>query len=367
MDEVILRNMESAQYVYAAKKNFKIEDKISESSSNIFFAHFSDMHSDIPRYENVIKLIEYFKAEFAIHTGDTVCWDMLDNYAFLAEGANACNVPIYNCIGNHDTTCGDRKIPNEELHKLLITSIKNPIQAEYERGYYYVDFEGKRLRLIVLNCYDFDNPADDRRGVYSFSQQQCEWLVRVLKESKGKEYAVIIAAHEGDVVEPNSNDYGFCQRFYPHPWGKGTSHRPLIAEIIDAFKHGKPLHIDHVWACTKQEVKIDDAFEGNGEFICYLGGHFHSDLVGYLPEYPDQLSIHIPSSACFPAGYHNIGEELSDLPRIPDTVTEDCINFYGINRTKKTISIVRVGATVNDLMKKRQALVLNYEGINRQK
>ena len=65
-------------------------------------------------------------------------------------------------------------------------------------------------------------------------------------------------------------------------------------------------------------------------------------------------------SGCQPEGYHNIGEEISDLPRIPGTVSEDAINFYTIDRKNKEIAIVRVGACITDEFKERRAIKLQY-------
>ena len=49
------------------------------------------------------------------------------------------------------------------------------------------------------------------------------------------------------------------------------------------------------------------------------------------------------------------------MPRIPGTISEDAVNFCVIDREKKTVSIVRIGASVNDLMELRRVLVIPYE------
>ena len=54
-----------------------------------------------------------------------------------------------------------------------------------------------------------------------------------------------------------------------------------------------------------------------------------------------------------PADYHNIGEEISDLPRVTGTVTEDALNLYAIDLEENTLSVVRFGAYVNDLAEER--------------
>ena len=55
-----------------------------------------------------------------------------------------------------------------------------------------------------------------------------------------------------------------------------------------------------------------------------------------------------------------MGETASDLPRIPGTVSEDCINFYVIDREKKQITIVRAGAHINDTLDQRLFERINY-------
>ncbi len=361
--DLIMRNIEAAQYIYAAKKNFIERNGItSESHSKILIGHFSDMHGDIERFENCLKYFEYFNADFAIHTGDCVKWDMRDNSSFIAEADKTSKVPLYNCIGNHETFEGDKRPTNEELHERILSTQKN-MKCPDNRGYYYVDFDKYKFRLIVINNYDYDEEgAENNREAYVMLQPQCDWLIKTLKDAAEMEYAVVIASHECDIpIPPGSNDYGFCQRCKPHPWGLPRKHEHIVADIVDAFKHGKEIKLDFEWASVGSKIFVDDKFDKKGEFVCYLNGHLHGDYVGFLPEFSDQLSIGMPCSGCEPPNYHNIGEETSDLTRIPGTVTEDVVNFYTIDREKKTISIVRIGAAVNDELKPRRALQLKYE------
>lgn len=48
------------------------------------------------------------------------------------------------------------------------------------------------------------------------------------------------------------------------------------------------------------------------------------------------------------------------MPRIPGTISEDVVNFYVLDREKRTISVVRMGASVNDLFEERIAAKFNY-------
>ena len=124
MNEIIRRNYEAAQYVYAARKNFILEDVISESDSKILIGHISDIHSDIKRFGNALELFDYFKPEFVIHTGDCVKWDTRDEFEFLFTKTNDKNYKFFNCIGNHDTFTGIESLPVEWTHDNLIKPLK---------------------------------------------------------------------------------------------------------------------------------------------------------------------------------------------------------------------------------------------------
>lgn len=363
MSNVVLRNSESEQYICAARKNFKIKNEISESTSKMLICHFSDIHGDIERFNNVLELIEYYNPDFAVHTGDLPVWNSSDNIDFFFGGIEQLDVPVYNTIGNHDTFSNNGPLTNENLHERYIAPIKN-ITCDSGKGWYYTDFANHKLRLIVMNPYEYFNENYGIRGTFTFLQEQCAWLVEALKDASQKNLAVMIAAHEfAEEVQPGANDFGFCQRFKPYPWGMPKERKPnyIVEDIVDAFKHGGKLQKEYICDISGEAVNIDCNFEYQGEFICYLSGHRHGDYAGYLLSHQDQLSITMTCSGCFPPDYHNIGDEASDLPRIPGTVSEDAVNFYVIDREKKVITIVRVGATVNDMMEKRMVLTLPYD------
>lgn len=359
MHEVILRNARAEQYLCAARKNFIMKsnpESLSESTSKTVIGHFSDIHGDLRCFAHALELFEQEKPLFAIHTGDMVTWNLEDDTDCFYEGIKNSTVPILNCIGNHDTFNNKGFVARKELDRRYIQPLHGICDAD-QRCYYFVDFEKEKLRLIVLNPYD-----DDASEAFYISQKQCDWLIHTLKESAEKEYGVLIAGHEMDErVLEGSNQQGFCQRYAPSPWGYPKARPSIIADIVDAFQHGKRLKKSyHWWNASLLNTEVDCCFEKKGEFIFYMCGHYHGDYVGYLQSYPDQLSCWMTCSGCFPEGYHNIGEECSDLPRIPGTVSEDAVNFYVIDRKKKTVTAVRFGASVNDLMEERMCAVYSY-------
>ena len=225
MSDVILRNREAEEYICAARKNFIADHAISESESKMLICHFSDIHGDIDRFDNIMQLIEYYKPDFAIHTGDMVTWNSADSTDYFFARIKNSKVPLYNSIGNHETfgaggLHAGGPHTNEYLHERYISPLKN-IKTDTNKGWYYTDFASRKLRLIVLNPYEYFCENDySIRGTLSFLQPQCDWFISVLQETADIGYAVIVAAHEfSEQVPAAANNMGFCQRFAPHPWG----------------------------------------------------------------------------------------------------------------------------------------------------
>lgn len=362
MNEVILRNSRAEQYLCAAKKNFIEENgHLSESHTKTVICHFSDLHADWKRLDNILELAERYRPAFAIHTGDLVCWDLRDDTSPFFEKIRTSSTPIYNCLGNHDTFMGEVVIKNEVLHERFIKPL--PGITTTGKGYYYVDLPEHNIRLIALNDYENDSVDHFSKKKYELLDEQCAWLCDVLAESAEKGLGVIIASHECDEpITPGANSFGFCQRTEPYPWSIPKPRESfIIADIVDAFRNGKSICREYTQSASGSIVHINCEFKKKGEFICYMNGHRHGDYIGYLETHPDQLSLGMSCSGCFPEGYHNIGEEVSDLARIPGTVSEDLINYYVLDREKKTITVVRFGAYVTDELNERLAARYKYD------
>ena len=349
--KIISRNARSEQYLLAAMKTFNEGKALSDSSSKVLVAHISDIHSDWERLDNAFELIGYFKPDFVIHTGDIVKWNMEDDFGYFYKKAQNSTSPVFNCIGNHDTFNNSRKLTNSELNDCLVAPLNNICSAE--NGHYYADFEKRGVRLIVINNYD-DYREDNLRDKYAVSSEQLYWLCNVLSDAAEKGLAVFIASHECDEpIAANSDKRGFCQRFEPCPWGVTPARPHAVADVVNAFKCGGRVKGEYVYPQSGFKSCADFEFKKNGRFICYLNGHRHGDYAGQLKSYPDQLSIGMTCSGCEPKDYHNIGEEISDLPRVPGTVTEDAVNFYTADLKSGVLTAVRFGAAVNDLCEER--------------
>ena len=383
MKDVVARNTLAEQYICAAKKTFREGANVQcDSKSKMLIGHITDMHSDTVRFNNAMDLFEYYKPDCVVHTGDNTYWNMREDFHYMPLAFAESDIPAYLCVGNHDTfmdapntilprhECGvilrnqdGVSLTNEYLHQAYVEDMKNVKGDEDRACYFYVDFEKFGIRLIVLNDYDYFHEKPIIRNKYTISEKQINWFVNVLKDATEKGYGVIVADHEGPgEVEMGKNK--FCQKKTCFPWGIPKFVGPVadvVCDIINAFKHAGSLNEEYYYESTKQSVKAKCSFEKEGEFIAYLSGHRHSDFVGYLKKYPDQLSLQMAISGCNLITYQNeLGETSSDLARVPGTVSEDCINFYVIDREKREITLVRAGASVTDELEQRLFERLSY-------
>lgn len=382
MKDVVIRNILAEQYICGAQKTFRPGINTCDSDSKMLIGHISDIHSDLVRFQNAMDLFEHYKPEFIVNTGDNVYWNMSEDFHFVSNAFSQSDIPAYICIGNHDTfmdrpstvlprhECGvllrnEDGVPltNEFLHQVFVDEMKHVKGDEDKAGYFYVDFEKRGVRLIVLNDYEYYHQNCKIRNKYTILEKQLNWLVNVLKDAAEKDYGVIIADHEGP-GKVKMGENRFCQRATVYPWGVSKIENPntdVICDIVDAFKHAKTLKNEYYFVRSEQTVKVDCKFEKEGEFIAYLSGHRHADYTGYLEKYQDQLSLNMTTSCCDLKFYqNNVGETGSDLPRIPGTVSEDCINFYIIDREKKEITLVRAGSCVTDNLEQRLFERLSY-------
>lgn len=171
------------------------------------------------------------------------------------------------------------------------------------------------------------------------------------------------------VTEPN--DKGFYQRYYQ--WQSlvvsVTSDR-IIEDIIAAFRAGSSISKTYSFSGNNNvpSVTVNDSFSSAGKFVCYIVGHSHIDMTGYSKAHSDQLYLVCPVSACIGIDQNNpyarFGTQVSDLPRVPGTKTEDCFNVYGFDLANKVVKVIRVGSEMNDLMERREVACYNYQPSN---
>lgn len=365
-EPIILRNTEAIGAITSATKKFIKNNRLINQWDGYFcIAHISDVHADPVRYKRFRTFVDnVYSINNAICTGDLISFHNSDAKKMQIEHERMFSIggekDVMIVVGNHEKIGAGNVLYTEQQIKDY-SGLKNL--------YYYKDWTktgdlAYKVRVIILNQYDYDGTDINIAGRTHYSQAQINWFINTLKEASNDDRAVMVAMHMTDkFVQPTNNDYGFNCNF---PSDLDTNQSGYIIEdIIDAFKNGTHLTESYTWADNSQTIDVDADFSGKkGSFIAYMCGHNHRDQVGYSPQHPNQLYLCI-ASGCLQQMYAeygkgNYGEQISDLSRVIGTKSEDCFNVYGIDFDNKTVRIVRVGADVTCNMKSRKYLELPW-------
>lgn len=338
-------------------------------SGNMVLTHISDTHGDAVRYGNFLAMSKHINADVAIHSGDAVNVSPSDGYSYLNQGiVDYPDMPTAFCIGNHDAYSTDAA--NYTNFIKMFEDAYN-YTLDDTNTYYYMDFPDKKIRIIVTNIYE------ERHIGYScrLSSAQIDWLISTLASTPA-EYGVFIVAHCSENFVPMSQDY---DKFYSsgmvndwtNKYDNITGHP--VSDIVDAFI-AKSTVAGSFTEIVKQSVSSSDTtietvsysadFTGvpsSVEFIAYINGHKHKDMIGYFSDtvHP-QLTLNITNGVT--AHYY---ADQSDFPRGDGKGSvQDAFNVYAIDRTTKCVNVIRIGSNVKYNLSMRDFMTIPYAAMN---
>lgn len=358
---IIGLNEDAVARIASAKKHYDETELPSgwstDTADNLFcLAHASDFHYDTTRYGRFRNFVDGVSLiDAAIVTGDLT--DEGTTAEFTAMMAVSGTKTPLQVIGNHERWGGKS-----------LTDIASGLGIS--EPYYKVDYASKKIRIIVLCEYDTNTNTKDPAAIDGhWSQAQIDWFISQLDDAITNNYNVLVAMHcveQGSATStdafPTPNDKGFYQR--SNAWKNNYStvmRSHIIEDIIHAFRTGGSVSGPYSHSDSTASVNFTHEFTGNGKFVAYIVGHSHVDMTGYSKYKSDQLYLVCPSS-CYLGDNNRVkGGNVSDLPRIEGTKSEDCFNVYGIDTINKLVKVVRVGADMNDLMEPREVAYFDYE------
>ncbi len=356
------------------------------------FIQFSDVHGDYQRTKNVFDFLDKVnEIDFAVFNGDM-------QYQYWGDGKNgyessigACvpdaTKPVLICVGNHDAGLNDnvRCSLSDMFDKYIAPNIVNlGLEASHNNLYYYKDFNDTKLRIVVLNEYDTPrtiNPNNSSKYLSGYdmwrrfiSQAQTDWLVSVLSSTTKSpihglpdDYSVVIALHQlpakidfldDPFVDQNSSKVST-------PDYKTNQDVTLLFNIVDAFISKTTLNKTYapksnvtnqtVESMGNVTVNADFSDRVHSNFVCWLNGHVHMDLVGTIVDATNrQVVITVTNQALdYPENYDG-------LARIVDSKAEDAFNVISINNETRKIRIVRVGNNMPNNLIKREFTEIGY-------
>lgn len=323
----------------AAKKRFYTTTDASRPQPFVI-AHLSDIHANWGNVVRFLRFADFYKnhIDLLVNTGDTVDAYYADGIAGYSAIDGAEDILIV--TGNHDTrgdSAGMAQWTDHvgvDAYNMLIKpfvsgwGVQQPTGAEGNGYcYYYKDDSTRKLRLIFVDIMGYDATQD-------------AWVQELLASAITNEYAVLIVTHfpparpSAEATQPAFSKVD-CNYTTLYPYG-GSS------EQLTGYNENSYLLAE----------SVADFMEGGGDFIGYLCGHYHADIVAKLGKYPDQMAFHIgPSKA----------GEMRDYNHVRGTRDNDEFQIVSIDTTEKTITLYKVGANVDKYCRHKNAICVDYD------
>ena len=316
-----------------------------------------DVHYESSKMNNMIDLLNGVDAfDAGIMLGDMSGNTFSDTIQFYKDALENAQKPFLTVIGNHDVAgaTSDSDLWTKYGSCLDAADLDSG-EAVSGKLYYYKDFASQKIRVIVLMQYDYTYTGD-----LCFGQTQIDWLIGVLN-STPSDYGVIIAEHT------NSSRYMTYQMdtAYTSDTWRQSNYAPTVMsgdpvpDIVNAWIGGSTLSQTYSYTFSNHpadlSVSADFTARGTGEFITYIGGHWHMDVLGHPTSYADQMDYHVPATGLNAATQ-------GDIPRKAGTASEDSLCVLGVDREKKTVKIFHVGAHYTKDAVDRQYFQYSYGG-----
>ena len=295
-------------------------------------------YNDNPDYTGLAyaKVANDINLDGNFNLGDSVLSDPHNCTAALMNAFR--RVPAKDWVyveGNHD-----RNIFAPILSKVGYNNIVNRHHLLYDKNfhfgngenssYYYVDYDDRKIRVIVLDLYDIgqthDNVYNDDAG---YRQGQLEWLINTaLKVDDG--WQVLVMTHQPPIPGMPENNLGY--------------NSDALIKILESFEAGTSVEIkkqDEVFHDGTFDLDLHTNFTKPGTIIAVLSGHAHNDFT------ITQNGINYVQSCC---GYIDIllyhsrnGQPAKYGQRDQYTYSAICFDICILNTTNRTLKFKRFG------------------------
>lgn len=261
--------------------------------------HFSDTHCNLTNLAEALGISQGL-VHLIVDTGDnangiestpaTTTIAELQQYVDTEASANATNMPLLICNGNHDVP----NLTKQQYYDIMCSIVAEAIpsfnfgDAAHYRSYGYVDITPNTtigtVRVISLDPFDYDdglfmNPyGTTGRGGWMncvFSQTQINWLIATLRSAANNGYKVITCMHYswGDnTVFTDSGSANPDANYHQDPF--------MIPDIINAMQQRSTLNKSYPDDCNINNITVNEDFSSLTnplDFIVHLFGHIHSE------------------------------------------------------------------------------------------
>ena len=358
---IVERNMDMMSAVKSAMfRHYPNDSLYKHSVPNMpVLVHGTDFHADYYRLKNLSELGTAIHADAVLATGDflmNVGYDGLDwvKDAFAEQPGT---LPAIVCPGNHDSW----HMTSAEFYNL----VTNPLKARFgyttpsgvsSPTFFYKDIPNRQLRIISLN---YLVTTTGNWHATNITGAQLQWFINTLGTTPAN-YGVVVCIHSPECrIDriPGKDDF-----YEPDFMSSNTPAQPMksLYDIIDAFISRGTCSgtMNDYSGATSYNANFSTIASGV-EFIAWCTGHFHEDCVGYVSgtSQPQlNLNLHV--------GNGLTGFYMKSFGRNGWGKSQDCLNVYGIDREKKEVRIVRIGANTNYRFSQRTCMTVSYVGSN---
>ena len=335
----------------------------------------TDVHECTRQLSSAIEYLNYYDAiDCGVCLGDIQQSNYIktDGTWYVNEVLKS-KKPFLSVLGNHDVgNSSDAAISGTcemAFDKFIrptapVTGIEN-----LDKSYFVKYFDEYKIAFIGLDNYRTPTDKDEngnyiiKRGVEGTSQEQIDWLIETLGNIP-EGYHVIIGMHSFPYTATKikcafTQEYPPC--FNSLPQGRTIyGDDNIFTDIVDAWVNGDKLDrayepVQYKELCPTLTVKCDFSARGKGDFVAYVSGHMHNDIVFRSAKYEYQKGIVFAATAT--DNWQNYG---SDLPRETDTKSEDAITVMSVNTDRRQIKLVRIGSDMTMEMTERKCMLIDY-------
>jgi len=368
-NNIINRNRESecqlfamSRYGYNANGRSKVNKRFSMLVS-------TDLHKS---EKQMIAMMDYLNHYNGVFNMGVCLGDMASSNYSESDGkwytdiVNTSLVPFFTVIGNHDTgnsTETSKSGTNQQVFDKWISPTKSIIGINnLSTTYYRRSFSGTgyNISVFVLNVYDVPDALSDsthfavNKGTWAVSQNQVDWFINELSQLPNDEQVIVLYHGFGDANTPLETIWTSRNQSLNGGY-IGYDNPNIIPDIINAWKNGIALSSvyspisEYSDILPRLSVDADFTNRGAGIFICYAVGHVHYDMLCSVDKYPDQKIVAFNTTA-----FDDYQSGQSDLPRVEDTKSENCITALTVNPDNRTVNLLRIGSdiTFNNIIRK---------------
>lgn len=209
-----------------------------------------------------------------------------------------------------------------------------------------------------------------KRGIFVIGEAQANWFAGKLA-TVPEGYGVVVALHGTFSSQAhNQSSFKFADEAGGDRWANPGSHYMMatdfLAEIVEAYKNRGVYNKDIVMNGTAAYMNTQgggtyayhiskDFSNAKGTFMCWLGGHWHADLIWKHDNFNQYQIAPTWTNQRDWTAYQPTDIIVSQ----ENNVSNDCLTNVAFDVDANKIGLVKIGQNITTFAKKRDVEVIN--------